>query len=43
MAREPNTLYQEMTPPLYIEEMGPPTKKELISVAIHVITSPPYN
>jgi hypothetical protein len=43
MTGEPNTPYQETTPPLQAEEMGPQTLKEQISITIHDITSPPYD
>jgi hypothetical protein len=43
MAGVPYTPNQEMTPPLQLEEEGPPTYKELITGMMHVITSPPYD
>jgi hypothetical protein len=43
MAGESYTPYQGTAPPLQAEEEGPPTKKELISKIIHIITSPPYD
>jgi hypothetical protein len=43
MAGEPYTPYQETTPSLQAEEMGPPTYEELISITYHAIISPPYD